>query len=226
MVGRARCAVRPGSPGLGAKDHHARHEREAADPSLARWPPRRPIPPRHLAGWQTAGRPEHARACSAGREPRPVGSRLPTRHARACRGHPRLSFMIAASKTWMAGTSPAMTAESASTPMSARLSYTSCPLLEIRPERRWYLQGGLVGKKRLRILGADHLPQRAFRRARQLHNAFDRHLAHGRLVLPEALDAAPGHGEGARLIEVYVCLQHRAVLDKVKELVLLQFFGV
>src|SRR5690349_24875439 len=28
------------------------------------------------------------------------------RHDRACRGHPRLSFL---SKTWMAGTSPAMT---------------------------------------------------------------------------------------------------------------------
>src|SRR5438874_10155129 len=32
---------------------------------------------------------------------------LLSRHARACRGHPRLSF--AGSKAWMAGTSPAMT---------------------------------------------------------------------------------------------------------------------
>ncbi len=32
------------------------------------------------------------------------------RHARACRGHPRL-FGVARRKTWMAGTSPAMTAE-------------------------------------------------------------------------------------------------------------------
>src|SRR5262245_38689890 len=31
-----------------------------------------------------------------------------TRHARACRGHPRLAFFKAA-KTWMAGTRPAMT---------------------------------------------------------------------------------------------------------------------
>jgi len=31
------------------------------------------------------------------------------RHARACRGHPRLSCGSSASKTWMAGTSPAMT---------------------------------------------------------------------------------------------------------------------
>src|SRR5262249_18722785 len=33
------------------------------------------------------------------------------RHARACRGHPRLSCGASASKTWMAGTSPAMTLE-------------------------------------------------------------------------------------------------------------------
>src|SRR6266849_5699796 len=31
------------------------------------------------------------------------------RHARACRGHPRLSCRVSASKAWMAGTSPAMT---------------------------------------------------------------------------------------------------------------------
>ncbi len=34
----------------------------------------------------------------------------PNRHARACRGHPRLSWGTSHSKTWMAGTSPAMTA--------------------------------------------------------------------------------------------------------------------
>src|SRR5229473_53753 len=34
-----------------------------------------------------------------------------SRHARACRGHPRLSCGPSARKTWMAGTSPAMTAE-------------------------------------------------------------------------------------------------------------------
>jgi hypothetical protein len=33
------------------------------------------------------------------------------RHARACRGHPRLSCGTSASKTWMAGTSPATTPE-------------------------------------------------------------------------------------------------------------------
>jgi len=32
------------------------------------------------------------------------------RHARACRGHPRLSCGLSESKTWMAGTSPATTA--------------------------------------------------------------------------------------------------------------------
>jgi hypothetical protein len=36
---------------------------------------------------------------------------LKVRHARPYAGHPRLSsFSVAASKTWMAGTSPAMTA--------------------------------------------------------------------------------------------------------------------
>jgi hypothetical protein len=33
------------------------------------------------------------------------------RHARACRGHPRLSCCNPESKTWMAGTSPAMTVD-------------------------------------------------------------------------------------------------------------------
>jgi len=33
------------------------------------------------------------------------------RHARACRGHPRFSCLVSASKAWMAGTSPAMTPE-------------------------------------------------------------------------------------------------------------------
>src|SRR4051794_22127306 len=39
------------------------------------------------------------------------------RHARACRGHPRLSFEV---KTWMAGTSPAMTKESPRAPLRRR----------------------------------------------------------------------------------------------------------
>ena len=33
----------------------------------------------------------------------------PTRHAHACRGHPRLKSSIEIEKPWMAGTSPAMT---------------------------------------------------------------------------------------------------------------------
>jgi len=37
-----------------------------------------------------------------------AGASYPTRHARACRGHPRLGTR-AASKSWVAGTSPAMT---------------------------------------------------------------------------------------------------------------------
>jgi hypothetical protein len=32
-----------------------------------------------------------------------------SRHARACRGHPRLGSAHQNSKSWMAGTSPAMT---------------------------------------------------------------------------------------------------------------------
>ena len=36
-------------------------------------------------------------------------SLFPERHARTCRGHPRLSDGTSASKAWMAGTSPAMT---------------------------------------------------------------------------------------------------------------------
>src|SRR5262245_26175152 len=36
---------------------------------------------------------------------------VPHRHARACRGHPRLATATTL-KTWMAGTSPAMTAVS------------------------------------------------------------------------------------------------------------------
>src|SRR5882762_513025 len=98
--------------------------------------------------------------------------------------------------------------------------------LEIRLDRHWYLQGGLVGKERVRILGADQLPQWAFRRTRQLRNAFDRHLAHGRLVLPEALDAGPGHREGARILDANVGLQHGAVLDQVEALDDVQVFGV
>ena len=35
--------------------------------------------------------------------------RRPIRHARACRGHPRLSQIHREPKTWMAGSSPAMT---------------------------------------------------------------------------------------------------------------------
>jgi putative endonuclease len=36
-------------------------------------------------------------------------NRLSTRHGRACRGHPRLTYGASARKTWVAGTSPAMT---------------------------------------------------------------------------------------------------------------------
>src|SRR6267142_2528393 len=97
---------------------------------------------------------------------------------------------------------------------------------EIGLDRHWYLQGGLVGKERVRILGADQLPQWAFRRTRQLRNAFDRHLTHGRLVLPEALDAGPRHREGAWILDTNVRLQHGAVLDQVEALDDMQILGV
>src|SRR5947209_20635126 len=41
------------------------------------------------------------------------------RHARPCAAHPRLASLGAA-KTWMAGTSPAMTARNAASPRSSR----------------------------------------------------------------------------------------------------------
>src|SRR5258705_9667643 len=111
MVGRARRTVRPGSAGLGSQDAHSRDDRESADPSLARWASRRPVPAHHASGWQTARRSQYARARFAGRQPRPVS-------------------------------------------LEGRAS-------EIRLDRHWYLQGGLVGKERVRILGADQLPQLA-----------------------------------------------------------------
>src|SRR5215510_5244002 len=97
---------------------------------------------------------------------------------------------------------------------------------EIRLERRRYLRRGLIGKERVRILGTDHLAQRAFRRTRELRNALDRHLPHGRLVLPEALDTAPGHCESAGVFDVNVRLQHRAVLGQVEALDHVQVFGM
>src|SRR5690349_16948283 len=42
-----------------------------------------------------------------------------SRHARACRGHPRLKMRV--SKSWMAGTSPAMTMDDELTMRSARI---------------------------------------------------------------------------------------------------------
>src|SRR5262249_23522361 len=40
-------------------------------------------------------------------------SKVLCRHARPCAGHPRLFSLVAEGRTWMAGASPAMTAERA-----------------------------------------------------------------------------------------------------------------
>src|ERR1700720_3404789 len=97
---------------------------------------------------------------------------------------------------------------------------------EIGYDRLRYGQGGCTRKEGVRIIGADQLCQWAFRCARQLRNALDRNLAHGRLILPEALDGVPGHRKGARVVDVNVRLQHLAVLDQVKALDDVKLFGV
>src|SRR5262249_57859377 len=74
--------------------------------------------------------------------------------------------------------------------------------------------------------GADHFRQRAFLCARQLRNALDRDLAHGRLILPEALDGVPGLGKGARVLDVNVRLEHFAVLDEMEALSHVELLGV
>jgi hypothetical protein len=62
----------------------------------------------------------------------------------------------------------------------ASLLFFSREASEIGPDRLRYGQGRCARKER--ILGADHLPQRAFRCARQLRKALDRNLAHGGLI--------------------------------------------
>src|SRR5262249_30174560 len=85
---------------------------------------------------------------------------------------------------------------------------------EIRHRRPRDGQRRLSGKERVWILGADQLPQWAFLSARQLRQALDRHLAHGRFILPEPLDAAPGHRKRTRILDLNVRLQHLAALDE------------
>src|SRR5438045_1949881 len=97
---------------------------------------------------------------------------------------------------------------------------------EIRHDGLRYGQGGLTRKERVRILGATPLPQWTFLSARQLCKALDGNLAHSRLILPEPLDGIPGHGEGARVLDVNVRLQHVAVLDQVEALDDVQLGGV
>src|SRR5262249_58852419 len=96
---------------------------------------------------------------------------------------------------------------SPSTINPASLSFFGVASSEIGRDRLRYGQSGRTWKEGVRIVGADHLRQRAFRCARQLRNALDRNLAHCRLVLPEALDGAPRRGKSTRVLDVKVRLQ-------------------
>src|SRR6266853_6848556 len=97
---------------------------------------------------------------------------------------------------------------------------------EIGLDRLRYGQGVRARKERVRILGADHLPEWAFRCARQLCKARDGNLAHCRLILPEPLDGVPRHREGTRVLDVNVRLQHVAVLDQAEALNHVKLLGV
>ncbi len=116
------CTSRPGH-GAGRRDARAARERFAKPPAgtaLAPWPG---LPPDHVLnerGWLCNVKRDGCQGGSSRNTQQAdrYGSRtrcglyqpaqILNRHARARRGHPRLN-MRAGSKTWMAGTSPAMT---------------------------------------------------------------------------------------------------------------------
>src|SRR5215469_2190813 len=85
---------------------------------------------------------------------------------------------------------------------------------------------GGQAQERVRILRADRLRQRPFLRCGQHGNRVDRHLGHGCLVLAEALDGVPGPREGARILDVEVCLELLAAVDQVQPLDHMQVLGV
>src|SRR5215831_14121895 len=89
---------------------------------------------------------------------------------------------------------------------------------EIWHDRLRYGQGGLTHKKGVRILGADRLRQRPFRRSRQHRKALDGNLGHRRLEDPDALDGVPGHREGTRILDANVHFQRLAAVDQVEAL--------
>src|SRR5262249_18040779 len=97
---------------------------------------------------------------------------------------------------------------------------------EIGRDRLRYGQGGCPRKEGVRIIGADQLSERAFRRARQLRNARGPNLAHTRLTVPEALDGMPGRREGTGVLNVNVRLQHFALLDQAEALDHVKLLGV
>jgi hypothetical protein len=80
---------------------------------------------------------------------------------------------------------------------------------EIGRHRLRYGQRRCARKEGVRIIGADQLCERAFRRARQLRDARDPGLAHRRLVLPEALDGVPGRRKRTGVLDVNVRLARR-----------------
>jgi hypothetical protein len=82
---------------------------------------------------------------------------------------------------------------------------------EIGHKRLRYWQRIRTRKVRVGIVGAAHLHERAFGYACQLREALDRNLRHRRLILPEALDGVPGHGEGAGVLDVNVHFEHLAI---------------
>src|SRR6185436_11504935 len=99
-------------------------------------------------------------------------------------------------------------------PAFARFPPSRYALRQTSKIRHGVLRDGLgagVREERVWIVGADLLVHGAFRLARQLRDAIDRHLAHGRLVLAEALDPAPRHRKGAWILDADIRFQHLAV---------------
>src|SRR5215470_16071267 len=77
--------------------------------------------------------------------------------------------------------SPARTLRLAIVTMVRLCAVRSGTVSEIRHRRLRDRHIVRVAEEGVRVLGADQLPERTFRRARQLGDALDRHLAHRRL---------------------------------------------
>src|SRR5262249_33091722 len=70
------------------------------------------------------------------------------------------------------------------------------------------------------------LLHRTFGDARELRNAIGTDFAHGRLILAEALDAAPRRGEGPRILDVNVRFQLLSALGQTEALDDVKLFRV